>query len=91
MNCSKTDSGVRLQDRIQKAGTFFSEKLSIHFKDIIDGYIVETDNKTVRKTVAEAFDRARKDILIKLACLDAVGKAGTCGGIFQVFPYSLMR
>ena len=33
---------------------------------------METDNKTVRKSVSEALERIRKEGVIKLACLNAV-------------------
>jgi hypothetical protein len=67
-----THSEDLLQERVQKASLFFSEKLGGLLKDIIDGYTVETDSKIVRKSVNEAFERARKDVITKLACLDAV-------------------
>ncbi|MBN2633567.1 MAG: helix-turn-helix domain-containing protein [Bacteroidales bacterium] len=67
-----TESFAILQERVQKASLFFSEKLGCLLKDIIEGYTVETDSKIVRKSVNEAFERARKDVIIKLACLDAV-------------------
>jgi hypothetical protein len=61
-----------LQDRVKKAAIFFSEKIEDLLKEILAGYDVETDNKAIRKSVNEAFTRARKDCAIKLECLNAV-------------------
>jgi GTPase SAR1 family protein len=61
-----------LQERVKKAAVFFSDKLNDLLKEIMDGYTVETDNKTIRKSVNEAFERARKDCFTKLECLNAV-------------------
>ena len=66
------ESNPLLQERLQKAAGYFSGKFKDHLNDILDGYSVESDNKTVRKSVNDAFEQARKDIIIKLACLDAV-------------------
>ncbi len=41
-------------------------------KEILAGFTVETDNKTVRKSVTEALERTRKEGVTKLACLNAV-------------------
>jgi len=76
-----TGSEDLFQERIRKASLFFSEKLTFLLKEILDGYTVETDNRIVRKSVNDAFERVRKDLVIKIACLDAV-KPG-----FQVSRY----
>ena len=69
----ETESNITLQDRIKKAAVYFSEKLESVIKEIPDGSVpVETDNKTVRKTITEALERVRKEGIIKLACLKAV-------------------
>jgi hypothetical protein len=61
-----------LQDRVKKAAAYFSDKLEAAMKEILAGYSVETDNKTVRKSVKEALERTRKEGVIKLACLSNV-------------------
>jgi hypothetical protein len=66
------ESNILLQERVKKAGEYFSVKLEAAMKDILDGYKVETDNKTVRKSVSEAIERLRKEGVTKLACLKAV-------------------
>jgi hypothetical protein len=66
------ESNIPLQERVKKAGDFFSVKLEVALKEILAGYSMETDNKTIRKSVSEAFDRVRKEGIIKLACLNTV-------------------
>ncbi len=66
------ESSGPLQERVRKAGEFFSVRLEAAMKEILDGYAVETDNKTVRKSVSEALERARREGVVKLACLNAV-------------------
>jgi hypothetical protein len=66
------ESNILLQERVKKAGEFFSVKLEDALKEILAGYSVETDNKTVRKSVSEALERIRKEGTTKLACLIAV-------------------
>lgn len=76
-----TEVNVPLQERIKKAAVFFSEKLQDILKDILAGYRVDSDNKTVRRSVNEAFGRAAKDSIVKLECLNSV-KSG-----FQIGKY----
>lgn len=73
------ESNILLQERVKKASEFFSIKLEAALKVILTGYSVETDNKTVRKSVSEAFERIRKEGLIKLECLKTVISGFTIG------------
>jgi hypothetical protein len=66
------ESNIPLQERVKKAGDFFSVKLEAALKEILADFQVETDNKTIRKSVSEAFDRIRKEGITKLACLNTV-------------------
>ena len=74
-----SESNDLLQERIKKASEFFSAKLEAAMKEILAGYSVETDNKTVRKSVNEAFERIRKESVTKLACLNSVKSGFTIG------------
>jgi uncharacterized protein YpbB len=69
---SGDESNSLLQERVKKAAVYFSGKLEEHFKEILTGFTVETDNKTVRKSVHEALERTRKEGITKLACLSTV-------------------
>jgi len=61
-----------LQERVIKASEFFSAKLNDAMKEILAGLTVETDNKAVRKSIAEASKRLKKEGATKLFCLNAV-------------------
>ena len=66
------ESNMPLQERVKKAAVYFSDKLEADMKDILAGFAVETDNRTVRKSVKEALERSRIEGMTKLACLNAV-------------------
>jgi hypothetical protein len=66
------ESNIPLQERVKKAAVYFSDKLEATLKEILAGFTVETDNRTVRKSVNEALERTRKEAVTKLACLNAV-------------------
>lgn len=66
------ETNLPLQERIQKAAVYFSEKIEADLSDIMTGIAVETDNRTVRKSANEALERTRKECVTKLACLNAV-------------------
>jgi tRNA uridine 5-carbamoylmethylation protein Kti12 len=69
---SDAEANLPLQERVKKAAVYFSDKLEAGLKEILAGFKVETDNKTVRKSVTEALERARMEGFTKLACLNAV-------------------
>lgn len=71
------ESNIPLQERVKKACDFFSVKLEEAMKEILAGYKVETDNKTIRKSVSEALERTRKEGITKIACLNAVRQGFT--------------
>jgi len=66
------ESNILLQERLMKAAAYFSEKLDAALGEIRGGYTVETDNRTVRKSVSEAFGRIAKEGATKSASLNAV-------------------
>jgi hypothetical protein len=68
----EAESNIHLQERVKKAGDFFSLKLEDALKEILQGYSVETDNKTIRKSVSDALERIRKEGITKIACLNSV-------------------
>jgi hypothetical protein len=61
-----------LQDRLIKAGAYFSEKLQHLHQSYLHRFVFDTDNKAVRKSIREAADKVEDEILFKLACLYAV-------------------
>jgi hypothetical protein len=74
-SCPDIEQDEKVQERIRKAAPYFTDRINEGLPEILAGVIVETDNKTVKKAVTEALERVRLDVLMKLACLDAV-KAG---------------
>lgn len=79
------ESDDYLQDRLKKAGEYFSVKLEAAMKDILTGFSAETDNKAVRKLLREAYERMKKESLTKWACLNTL-KSG-----FKVSEYLSTR
>jgi hypothetical protein len=73
------ESNIALQERVKKAGEYFFVKLEAVLKEIGAGTSVETDNKSVRKSIAEALERVKKEGGTKLACLNAVRSGFTIG------------
>jgi GTPase SAR1 family protein len=65
------ESNDLLQDRIKKAAVFFSDKIEALMDGILNGFSINTDNKAVKKSFNEAYERFRKETGIKLACLAA--------------------
>jgi tRNA uridine 5-carbamoylmethylation protein Kti12 len=60
-----------LQERVKKACEYFSVKLEAILEEILTDYVVETDNKAVRKDVSKALERIKKEGLTSIACLNA--------------------
>jgi len=73
------ESNILLQERVKKASEFFAIKLEAALKEFLAGFSVETDNKTVRKSVSDALERLRKEGITKLACLNTVRFGFTIG------------
>lgn len=60
------------QERIQKAATYFLDKLNRSVEHPLSNASFETDNKATRKTISESFDKLMKEIEVKKACLQEV-------------------
>ncbi len=66
------DTNIALQERVKKASVYFSDKLEADLRDVLAGFDVGTDSKSVRRSVHEALERVRREGAVKLACLNAV-------------------
>ena len=73
------ESNIPLQERVKKASEYFSVKLEAALKEILAGISVETDNKTVRKSIAEALERLKREAATRLACLNEARSGFTIG------------
>ncbi len=60
-----------LQERLKKAGAYFLEKLDLVLTSPLSTATLDTDNKAIRKSFAEALEKLNKEINIKKACLMA--------------------
>ncbi len=60
-----------LQQRIQKAGAYFEEKIEKELLPAFKNIHVETDNANVRKSATEATEALEKEIFVKKQCFVA--------------------
>ncbi len=63
---------VNLQERIKKASQWFYAKNHEILYMRLQKLWVETDNKTVKKTLDQAIDRLLNEVIFKSACLEAI-------------------
>jgi len=61
----------QLQDRVKKACIYFAEKMESVVVNVLHGIEVESDNKLVRKQIADQVDRLNELSTTKLSCLKA--------------------
>lgn len=64
------EENVHLQERVKKASKYFFEKSQIIFFNKLKQLSFDTDNKAVNKTLKEASDNLKKEIVSKLATLN---------------------
>jgi len=79
------EENIPLQDRIQKACHYFSEKLEPISIDKLKDISIEIDNKTVRKSVNDAVGKLSEEVTVKYACLKG------CADGFNVKKYMEIR
>lgn len=70
-NVPETD--LYLQERVQKASPYFTEKLQ-GLVEWAATHHIETDNKEVRKKVKQAFEFLQHTLVIKAACMNSCQK-----------------
>ena len=68
---SSIEKNNSLQERIKKAIPYFLDKTKGIIESPISDYIVETDNKTVKKAVQNAMDKLLDEYTLKQKCLSA--------------------
>lgn len=67
------ETNETLQERIQKAGIWFSEKVGL-LQSECKKIAFLTDNKSVEKVAAEALENLQRELFVKKACLNAAEK-----------------
>jgi len=65
-------SNSDLQERLMKGSVYFSEKVQAISKEFFDRFILECDNKAVRKSILDVAEKLDDEFRFKLTCLDAV-------------------
>ena len=67
-----TASNTELQDRIRKGCTYFSEKLQLVSQAFFGAFVLECDNKAVRKSILDAAEKLDDELRFKQTCLESV-------------------
>jgi hypothetical protein len=70
-----------LQARVKNGCTYFLEKLKLNIEDVLEHSAFQTDNKAIRKTIADGVDKIEKELIVKKACLE------TCKNGFTIKRY----
>lgn len=74
-----------LQDRLKKSCIYFEEKTSTILFNPLDSLDLDIDNKSVKKTIADAVNRLLEEVKTKLACFKSSREG------FQVKTYLSAR
>jgi hypothetical protein len=64
------ENNLQLNDRIMKASKYFAEKIETCIIPNLSNTTVLTDNKTIKKALNDAIEKASTDILVKFACFN---------------------
>jgi hypothetical protein len=75
------ENNTYLNERIGKGSAYFIEKLETKIAKSIEHIAVETDNKTVKKSLTDALDRLKEEVTVKLRCFQV------CKTEFKVDKY----
>ncbi|OIP90552.1 MAG: hypothetical protein AUK24_04130 [Syntrophaceae bacterium CG2_30_49_12] len=68
------ENNMPLQARIMKACLYFAPRIETGMLQVLLESEIETDNKTVRKSLNEALERFRDEVFVKNECLKACEK-----------------
>ncbi len=67
------EKNQQLQERILKASKYYVEKINAGALSVLEGIVVESDNKSVKKSIVKALEKVKTDILIKRSCFEQCG------------------
>jgi len=79
------ENNAKLQERLIKGSIYYDEKTNLIFKRFFDKFILDCDNKAVKKSIQEALSRLNEEFNQKISCLGAV-KSG-----FSISTYLEIR
>lgn len=74
------ESNAVLIERISKASQYFIDKFETILEQPIKGLSIESDNRTVKKTLSESIKRITSEIAIKQVCLTEAAKGFSVKG-----------
>jgi len=66
-----TENNKQLNERLSKACFYYSEKIDFIFNHFFEHFIIETDNKAVKKSLKDALERLIDEVGQKTACLES--------------------
>ena len=64
------EENTSLQDRIKKAADYFIGKIKLYLSTTLENIYFETDNKAVKKLLAESLEKFQKEVFVKKVCLE---------------------
>jgi len=70
-----TEKNDTLNERVSKACLYYFEKTEAIFNRFYERFIIETDNKAIKKSLKDALNRLTDEVSQKLVCLES-GKTG---------------
>lgn len=62
-----------LQERLIKATSYYKDKLNQIFELFFEMFVLETDNKAIKKSIKDSVERLDDEFRYKCACLETVG------------------
>lgn len=68
------EKNQQLQERMKKASGYYTEKIRNGVLNLLEEITVESDNKSVKKSIVKALDKVKAEILIKQACFERCGE-----------------
>ncbi len=73
------EDDAKLQERVQKASHYFSEKLQSGLNEWLVSFNVDSDNKEIKKQIIQSFNSLAHTLAIKMACLQSCRKGFSTG------------
>lgn len=67
------EKNEQLQERILKASKYYVEKINTGVLSVLEDIVIESDNKSVKKSIDKAIEKVKTEVLIKRACFEQCG------------------
>jgi len=78
----------RLQERVQKASRYFSDKLQAGLLPVATGFAFESDNKEIRKQLNKAIESLRHQLTVKTAALQSCHDSFATGAYLNALAHA---